>query len=85
MFYLPLVVCGYSSHIVVNCWQDGDGLFSHVNSGKDHGRLRDPRQPCGELLGGQMMELQVHVVLLWADTPEELKTQIQNLSSKNIR
>ncbi len=39
MTYLSLVVCGYSTHIVMNGGQDGDGLFGDVDSSKDHGRL----------------------------------------------
>jgi len=39
MMYLSFVVCGNSSHIVMNCGQDGDWLFSDIDSSKDHGRL----------------------------------------------
>lgn len=74
IIYLSLVVCGYSSHIVMNCGQDRDGLFSDVDSSKDHGRLWDTGQPCGQLLGRQVVKLQVHVVLIWTNTPEGKKT-----------
>lgn len=72
--YLSFVVCGDSSHVVVNCGQDGDGLFGDVHSSKDHRRLRDPGQPCGQLLRRQVVKLQVHVVLLWTDTPKTNET-----------
>lgn len=56
--------------------QDGDRLLCDVDSGKDHGRLRDARQPCGQLLGGQVVKLQVHVVLLWTHTPKNVTIEI---------
>lgn len=68
--YLSLIVCGYSTHIVMNSGQDRDGLLCDVHSSKDHGCLRDARQPCGQLLGREVVKLQVHMVLLWTDTPE---------------
>lgn len=37
--YLPLEVCGYSTHVVVDGGQDRDGLFSDVDTSKDHSRL----------------------------------------------
>lgn len=55
--------------------QDGDRLLCDVHSGKDHGRLGDAGQSGGQLLGGQVVELQVHVVLLWTDTPKDIRTQ----------
>lgn len=74
--YLSLVVCGYSTHIVMNSGQDGDGLLCDVHSGKDHGCLWDARQPCGQLLGREVVKLQVHMVLLWTDAPEGIKAEI---------
>lgn len=68
--HLSLVVCGYSTHVVMNRWQDRDGFFSDVDTSKDHGRLRNTRQPCGQLLGRQVVKLQVHMVLFWTNTPE---------------
>ncbi|MEQ2192499.1 hypothetical protein XENOCAPTIV_012548, partial [Xenoophorus captivus] len=83
MTYLPLVVSGYSSHIVVHCGQDRDGLFSDVDSSEDHGRLRDSRQPCGQLLRRQVVELQVHVILLRTHTSKEIrKDTLSNFDSK---
>lgn len=67
--YLSLVVGGDSSHVVVDGGQDRDGLFGDVNPSEDHGGLRDTRQAGGQLLGGQVMQLQVHMVLFWTTTP----------------
>ena len=36
----------------------------HVDAGEDHGRLGDAWQPLCELLGGEVVELEVAVVLL---------------------
>lgn len=77
MTYLSLVVCGYSTHVVVNSGQDRNGLFSDVDSSKDHSCLGDTRQPCGQLLGRQMVKLQVHVILIWSNTPEAIKKGIK--------
>lgn len=56
--------------------QDGDRLLCDVDSGKDHGRLRDAGQPCGQLLGGQVVKLQVHVVLLRTHAPKNVMIEI---------
>lgn len=72
---LSFVVCWNATHVVMDGGQDGDRLLCDVDSGKDHGRLRDARQPGGQLLGGQVVELQVHVVFLWTHTPKDMKIQ----------
>lgn len=81
--YLSLVVCGYSTHIVMNSGQDRDGLLCDVDSSEDHGRLRDARQPCGQLLGREVVKLQVHVVLLRTNTPKGIKTGIKISNSSS--
>lgn len=81
--YLSLVVCGYSTHIVMNSGQDRDGLLCDVDSSEDHRRLRDARQPCGQLLGREVVKLQVHVVLLWTNTPKGIKTGIKISNSSS--
>jgi hypothetical protein len=48
--------------------QDGDGLLSHVDTCENRSGLRDTRQTLVENLSGEMAELEVDVVLLWADT-----------------
>lgn len=57
----------------MNSGQDGDGLFGNVHTGKDHGSLWDARKPGGQLLGREVVELEVHVVLVWTNTPEDAK------------
>ena len=79
--YLSLIVCGYSTHVVVNSGQDRNGLFSDVDSSKDHSCLGNTRQPCGQLLGRQMVKLQVHMILLWSNTPEAIKKGIEKLKA----
>lgn len=68
--YLSFIICGYSSHIVMNSRQDGDGLFGNVNTSKDHGSFWDARKPGGQLLGREVVQLEVHVVLFGTNTPE---------------
>ncbi len=81
--HLTLEVCWYSTHIIMDCGQDGDGLLRDVDSSKDHSRLWDTWKPCGQLLWRQVVKLQVHVVLLWTNTPERIKTgnKISDISS----
>lgn len=67
--YLTPVVCRDPTHIVMNCRQHRNGLFGDVHSSKNHGSLRDTRQPGGQLLRRQVVKLQVHVVFLWTNTP----------------
>lgn len=53
----------------MNSRQDGDGLFGNVDTSKDHGGLRDAGKPGGQLLGREVVKLEVHVVLFWTNTP----------------
>lgn len=71
--YLSFIVCGYSPHIVMNSRQDGDGLFGNVDTSKDHGSLWNARKPGGQLLGREVVQLEVHVVLFGTNTPESAK------------
>lgn len=57
-----------TTHVVVDGREDGDGLLADVDTGENGGSLRDTGQTLGENLGGQVAELQVHVVLLGSDT-----------------
>lgn len=75
--YLSFVVCGYSTHIIVNSRQDRDGLFGNVNPSKDHGSLWNARKPGGQLLRREVVELEVHVVFLWTNTPEGAKRSLK--------
>ena len=63
---LAAIVGGDAAHVVVDGGDDGDGLPGHVHPGEDHGGLGDAGQPGGQLLWGQMVELQVDVILLRA-------------------
>ena len=67
--YLSFVVSGHPAHVVVDRGQHRDGLFGDVHPGEDHGRLRDARQPGGQLLWGQVVQLEVHVVLIGSHAP----------------
>lgn len=64
--HLPLVVGGNATHVIMHSGKDGDWLLSDIHAREDHGRLRDARQAYGQLLRGQVMQLQVHMVLLRA-------------------
>ena len=69
--YLSLVVGWDATHVVVHSGQHGDGVFGDVHASEDHGRLGDAGQTGGQLLRGQVVQLQVDVVLLWTHTPTE--------------
>lgn len=80
--YLSFIVCGYSSHIVMNSRQDGDGLLGNVDTSKNHGSLWDARKPGGQLLGREVVQLKVHVVLFGTNTPESAKTSLGKKKEK---
>jgi hypothetical protein len=61
--HLAIVVGGNTPHVVVDGGQDRDGLLCDVNSGKDGGRLGDSRKALLQDLGGQVVQVQVDVVL----------------------
>merc|ERR1719204_2507639 len=56
-------VGGDSAHVVVDGGDDGDGFAGDVDAGEDHGRLGDSGQTLGQLLWGQVVQLEVAVVL----------------------
>ena len=63
-----------ASHVVMHGRQYGNRLLGDVNSCEDHGGLRDTGQTLLQLFRGQMVELEVNMVLLgaaaatwWAD------------------
>jgi len=68
--YLSLVVSGNTSHVVMDSGKDGDGLPSYIYSSKDHCSLRNARQTGGQLLRGQMVQLQVYVVFFRSTATE---------------
>ena len=66
---LTVMVGGDTTHVVVDGGQDGDGFLGHIDAGKDGGRLTDTGQPLGEKVGGQVVQVQVDVILLGSDAP----------------
>ena len=66
--HLALVVGGDAAHVVVHGGQHRDGLPGHVHAGEDHGGLGDAGQTGRQLFWGQVVQLQVHVVLVFAAT-----------------
>lgn len=80
--HLSLIVCGYSPHIVMNSRQDRDGLFGNVDTSKDHGRLRDARKSGGQLLGREVVQLEVHVILVGTDASESVKTGLKKTNKQ---
>ena len=61
---LTPVVAGDAAHVVVDSGDDGDGLPGHIDTSKDHRGLRDAGKSGGQLLWGQVVQLQVNVILL---------------------
>lgn len=57
-----------TTHVVVDGWQDGDWLLADVDTSEDGGGLRDTWKTVVEDLRWQVRELQVNVVLVWANT-----------------
>lgn len=47
--------------------EHGHRLLSHIHACKNGGRLRDAGQPLVQQLGGQVVQVQVDVVLVLAD------------------
>lgn len=59
---------GDTTHVVVDGGQNGDGFLGDVDPGEDVGGFRDTGQSFLEDVGGDVRQLQVHVVLFGADT-----------------
>lgn len=57
----------------MNSRQDRDGLFGNVDTSKDHGCLRDAGKSGGQLLGREVVQLEVHVILIGTDASESVK------------
>mmetsp|Transcript_69425 Transcript_69425/g.145005 ORF Transcript_69425/g.145005 Transcript_69425/m.145005 type:complete len:556 (-) Transcript_69425:101-1768(-) len=66
--HLCLPIGGDASHVVVHGGQDGSGLLGHIDTGEDLGSLGDAGQSLGQGLRGQVVQVQVDVVLVGADT-----------------
>lgn len=71
---LPLVVGGCSSHVVVHCGEDWDGITGHINPSEDHGSLGDSWQAGLQHLWWKVGELKEDVVLLWSHSSVKIET-----------
>src|SRR5690349_14387874 len=60
--------CMYAMH-GCNGIREHSGYLCDVHASKDGSRLTDARQPLGQQLWRQMVEVQVDVVLLWTTAP----------------
>lgn len=65
MFYLPMVVSGNSTHIVMYGRQNGNWLFGDINSSKNCSSFRYTRKSFLENFRRQMIEVQIDVILQW--------------------
>mmetsp|Transcript_15598 Transcript_15598/g.21318 ORF Transcript_15598/g.21318 Transcript_15598/m.21318 type:complete len:375 (-) Transcript_15598:215-1339(-) len=65
--YLSVVVRGNASHVVVNCGQNRNRLLGDVHARKDGRGLRDAGQALRQQVRGEVVEVQVNVVLLGPD------------------
>mmetsp|Transcript_26177 Transcript_26177/g.71816 ORF Transcript_26177/g.71816 Transcript_26177/m.71816 type:complete len:667 (-) Transcript_26177:261-2261(-) len=66
---LPVVIGGDASHVVVDSGQRGDGFLGDVDAGKNSCRFGDSWQSLRQQVSGEVVEVQVDVILLGADTP----------------
>ncbi len=60
---LPKVVGGDATHVVVHRGQHGDRLLGHVHTSENRSGLGDARQALVQHLRGQVVQVQVDVVL----------------------
>lgn len=65
---LTFVIRGYPSHGIMHCRYDGYGLPGDVHAGKVMRGLFDTRQLLHDMFFGQVVQLQMHVVLLRTTT-----------------
>jgi hypothetical protein len=62
------VLGGDTSHVIVDCRQNGDRFLGDVHSGENGGSLRDTGETLVEDRGRQVRELEVNVITIRADT-----------------
>ena len=67
--YLSLEVRRYSSHVIMNSWQDRNWFTGDVNTSKDHRSFRYSRKTGRQQVSWKMGQLQKDMVLLWSNTP----------------
>lgn len=65
-------------------WQNGNWLAVDVNASKDHGRLGDARQTGVQLIGGQMVQLQVNVILFRPAATKQNKRNYYQVFNKAL-
>ena len=65
-----------TSHVVMHGRGDRNGLLGGINTSKDVSSLKDTWETLVDLLGRQMVQMEVDVVLLLADT-----TTLEDLQS----
>jgi len=65
---LALPVGGDASHVVVDSWQDWSWLLGDIDTSKDLGSLRDAWETLSQSLRWKVIEVEVDVVLVWANT-----------------
>merc|ERR1719453_1700160 len=65
---LALPVGGDASHVVVDSWQDWSWLLGDIDTSEDLGSLRDAWKTLGQSLRWEVIEMEVNVVLVWANT-----------------
>ena len=63
------VIVGWdAAHVVVNGWEHGDGLAAQIDARKNLGAFRDARQTLRQNLRVQVIEMQIDVIGISADT-----------------
>jgi len=65
---LTLPVGWDTTHVVMDSWEDRDWLLGNVNAGEDLCGLRNSGKSSIELLNWKMVELEVHMIFVKADT-----------------
>ena len=65
---LSEVVGRKTTHVVVDGGEDGDGLLGDIDTSEDGGGLRDTGKSLVEEIGGEVVEVEVDVILEGTDT-----------------
>merc|ERR1719357_1965887 len=60
---LTTVICRNATHIIVDSWNNRNGFPGNINTGKNHGCLRNSRKTSLKLLWGKVVQLQVDMIL----------------------
>mmetsp|Transcript_5685 Transcript_5685/g.12410 ORF Transcript_5685/g.12410 Transcript_5685/m.12410 type:complete len:630 (-) Transcript_5685:553-2442(-) len=66
---LSVVIGWDSSHVVVDRGQGGNGFLGDIDSGKNGGGFGNSRQSFRQQIGGQVIEVQVDVILFGSNAP----------------